>query len=191
MLYGGVSESLRNCLNFDTEIESVYLVGHFRVETDDARWEATPHDACCYDGGFRLAPQRDAIDLENIVKDGYPFFAGAIEAETTYAYRPGGAAELVVHGRYAVCDVRVNGRAVGRLMFRRHMDIRRFLREGEITSSLTLYNANRNLLGPHHYTEPEPLSVGPTTFSLESRWQDEQCPAFRSRYAFVRFGIDT
>ena len=34
VLYGGVSESLRNCLNFDTEIESVYLYGDFSVVCD-------------------------------------------------------------------------------------------------------------------------------------------------------------
>ena len=191
VLYGGVSESLRNCLNFDTEIESAYLFGHFRVDTDTARWEAAENNAWCYDGAFTIAPQTDVIDIQNIVKDGYPFFAGAIEAETTYDYTPGGAAELSVNGRYAVCEVTVNGVPAGQLMFKRHLNIRRFLRQGENVIRLKLYNANRNLLGPHHYAVPEPLAVGPTTFTLESQWQDEQCPSFRSRYAFVRFGIDT
>ena len=190
VLYGGVSESLRNCLNFDTEIESIYLFGHFCVRTEADRWEAAEHDAWCYDGSFALVSQKDEIDLTNVVRDGYPFFGGAIEAEARYDYRPGGAAELVVEGRYAVCDVMVNGRFAGRLMFKRHMDLRRFLREGENVIALKLYNANRNLLGPHHYAVPEPLSVGPTTFSLESQWRDGQCPNYRSRYAFVRFGID-
>ena len=190
VLYGGVSESLRNCLNFDTELESVYLYGQFAVKTDPDRWEAAENDAWCYDGAFRLGPQQEEIDLANVVKDGYPFFAGAIEAETTYTYRPGGPAELVVEGRYAVCEVTVNGRFAGQLMFKRHMDLRRFLAEGENRIALKLYNADRNLLGPHHYAVPEPTSVGPTTFTLESQWQNEQCPRFRSRYAFVRFGID-
>ena len=190
VLYGGVSESLRNCLNFDTELESIYLVGHFCVKTDNSRMTEAENNAFCYEGGFSLIPQKDEIDLGNIVLDGYPFFGGAIEAMTTYDYRPGGAAELVVNGRYAVCDVTVNGVFAGRLMFKRHMNLRRYLREGENTIALRLYNSNRNLLGPHHFVTPEPLSVGPTTFSLENQWRDEQCQSFRARYAFVRFGID-
>ncbi len=190
VLYGGVSESLRNCLNFDTEIESVYLVGKFCVETDSAHMHAEEKSAICYDGSFRLTRQKDKIDLSNIVSDGYPFFGGAIEAETTYLYEAGGATELFVNGRYAVCEVRVNGEYAGRLMFKRHINLAAFLKPGENTIALKLYNANRNLLGPHHYKEAEPYGVGPSTFSLENRWNGEECPAFRSRYAFVRFGID-
>ncbi len=190
VLYGGVSESLRNCLNFDVEIENIYLFGNFCVKTDNARMTPAENSAFCYDGKFSLVSQKDEIDMSNIVLDGYPFFGGAIEAETTYNYAPGGAAELYVNGRYAVCDVKVNGIPVGRLMFKRHMDLKKFLKEGENTIALKIYNANRNLLGPHHFANPEPLSVGPTTFTLENQWNGEECPNFRERYAFVRFGID-
>ena len=62
--------------------------------------------------------------------------------------------------------------------------------EGENMIALKLYNSNRNLLGPHHFIDPEPLGVSPGTLSLESQWEDEQCAAFAERYAFVRFGID-
>ncbi|MBR2950108.1 MAG: hypothetical protein IKC46_09605 [Lachnospiraceae bacterium] len=190
VLYGGVSESLRNCLNFDTEIESIYLVGNFCVKTDKEKMQPDVNNSFCYDGTFALTAQKDEIDFSNIVMDGYPFFGGAIEAQTSYTYTQDAATELYVDGRYAVCDVTVNGEYAGRMMFKRHMDLSAFLKEGENTIALKIFNANRNLLGPHHFANPEPLAVGPTTFSLENMWEGEECEMFRERYAFVRFGID-
>jgi len=190
VLYGGVSESLRNCLNFDTEIESIYLVGNFCVKTDNEKMTAAENNAFCYDGTFALAAQKDQIDFNNIVLDGYPFFAGSVEAQTVYTYEKGGATELYVDGRYAVCDVTVNGIYAGRLMFKRHMNLEAFLQEGDNIIAIRIYNANRNLLGPHHFKTPEPLAVGPTHFSLENMWDGEESKMFKERYAFVRFGID-
>ena len=189
VLYGGVSESLRNCLSFDMEIESIYLYGEFGVKTDNTKM-TTEGVACYYTGEFAIVPQKKSIDLTNVVTDGFPFFGGAIEAKTVYNYTPGAPTELVITGRCSVCDVTVNGTFAGRLLFKQHMDLSAYLQEGENTIALKLYNANRNLLGPHHYIQAEPLSVGPTTFSLESQWKDEQCPNYADRYAFVRFGID-
>ena len=177
VLYSGVSESLRNCLAFDTEIESIYLTGSFCVSTDRARFTPAEHGAECYDGAFTLTAQKDAIDLTDIVRDGYPFFGGRLSARTTYAYTPGGAAVLRLSGRFSVCDVSVNGNFAGTMLFSHEMD-------------LTLYNTLRNLLGPHHHAEAESYGVGPKSFTLESMWDGEACPDYRERYSFMRFGID-
>lgn len=190
VLYGGVSESLRNCLNFDTEVESIYLVGDFAVEMDTARMTREENNAVCYDGAFALAARKETIDLTDIVTDGYPFFGGTIEAETTYTHCAGGATELYVGGRYSVCEVLVNGEKADTLLFRRHANLAAYLREGENKITLRLTNTLRNLLGPHHFIESECFGVSPSVFLLESQWKDEQCPNYRERYAFVRFGVD-
>lgn len=190
VLYGGVSESLRNCLSFDTEIESVYLVGNFKVLTDKKRMIPAERHAVCYDGAFKLASQTDEIDLSDVVTDGYPFFGGVIEAETTYVYTSGGATELFVGGRYSTCEIIVNGVRADLLMFRRHADLSDYLREGENQIVLRLTNTLRNLLGPHHFIDPEPYGVSPKVFSLENMWEGEKCSSFVDRYAFIRFGID-
>lgn len=190
VLYGGVSESLRNCLNFDVELECVYLYGNFSVRLDAGRVTAAAHDARCYDGPFSIAAQTDEVDLRDVVLDGYPFFAGALEVETVYSYAPGKPTELWLTGRYAVCQVFVNGQYAAQLMFKKHVDLAPYLREGDNTIRLKLYNSNRNLLGPHHFVEPEPYGVSPTTFSLEKCWEGEQSKLYASRYAFVRFGVD-
>jgi len=190
VLYDGVTESLRNCLNFDTEIESIYLIGDFCVRTDNALMTPAVNNAYCYTGTFCLVPQKAEIDLSNIVTDGYPFFAGQIEAQTVYNYRSGSPTLLCVTGRYAVCEVTVNGTYAGRLMLTNRMDLAGLLHEGDNTIALRLINSDRNLLGPHHHVNPEPLCTPPSIFSMESMWDGETCPDFTDRYSFVRFGID-
>ena len=98
--------------------------------------------------------------------------------------------ELFLNGRYSTCEVRVNGVYVDTMMFRHHTDLKPYLREGDNTISLKLCNTLRNLLGPHHLTDPEPYGVGPGNFTLESQWQNESHPRFVERYSFVRFGVD-
>jgi len=190
VLYGGVSESLRNCLNFDTEIENIYLFGNFAVYTDKSKFKYDVRHSVCYDGEFAIKAQSDCIDPKDIVTDGYPFFGGTIEIENTYNYKSGDPTMIVLTGRYAVAEVSVNGKAAGTLMFTDHIDLADMLKAGENTITVKLSNAYRNLMGPHHRKDPEPYGVGPTTFSYEKEWKDGICARFYPRYAFVRFGID-
>ncbi len=189
VLYGGVSESLRNCLSFDTELECMYLVGEFGVKTD-SEFRDGEHCSSVYSGDFAIEQQSEEIDITNVVKCGFPFFAGTIEAETTLDYSIGSTAELEITGRYAVCEVYVNGAYADALMFTDHCDLSGFLKPGENKITLRLTNSNRNLLGPHHGHDPEPYGVGPGTFSMEKQWHGDKCSSYVPTYAFVRFGID-
>lgn len=190
VLYGGVSESLRNCLNFDTEIESIYLYGNFALKTDKLHFKPSERRSICYDGKFSIIRQKSEIDITDIVEDGYPFFGGTIDVETVYDYKSGMGTLLSLNGRFALADVCVNGKSAGQLMFSSCCELKPFLNEGCNIIKLKLYNSNRNLLGPHHRHDPEPYGVGPATFSFEKEWHDEKCPSYTDRYAFVRFGLD-
>ena len=190
VLYGGVSESLRNCLDFDCEIEPIYLTGSFCVRAGkpfvpDARQTVTTL------GDFSLVPQHDSLDIRNLVTEGYPFFAGEIEAEAILIWHPGMPEKIKLTGRYAVCEVFLNDKKCGMAMFDDTVSLSGSLKDGENRLRLRLCGSLRNLLGPHHSPDPEPLSVGPDTFSNEGRWKDGTCPYYTDRYAFVRFGIDT
>ncbi len=190
VLYGNVMESLRNCLVFDTEIEAIYLRGSFEVKCDT---EMKPEGICLRAAApahFSLVPQKNKIDVSNIVSDGYPFFGGNIEVSTTLNYKQGDATVLEISGRYCVCDVYVNGKFAGNLMFEKYLDIADFLAEGENKLTLNIYNSHRNSMGPHHCIDPEPTSLGPVTFSFENKWKGAECPSFNHGYSFVRFGID-
>ncbi len=189
VLYGGVSESLRNCLAFDTEVESMYLFGDFAVETENEKFEASERRSFCYTGEFNIVPSKDTVNAENVIKDGFPFFAGALELEQKFNYN-GEGTELYVGGRYSYADVYVNGEFVNRLLFTTHCDISKFVKKGENTLKLIICNANRNLLGPHHFADPEPYASGPWNYSLESTWHDGKSEFFAERYSLIRFGIE-
>ncbi len=190
VLYGNVMESLRNCLVFDTEIEAIYLKGDFAVKCDT---ELVPEDNCLRavaPAHFSLVPQKKSIDVRNVVSDGYLFYGGKLSVSTVLNYKAGDATVLKIDGRYAVCDVEVNGKPAGTLMFDKYLDIADYLNEGENKLTLTLCNAYRNMLGTHHQHTAEPTDVGPKSFSFEGMWNGSECSRFNYGYSFVRYGID-
>ena len=184
VLYSGVSESLRNCLVFDTEIEAAYLVGDFALETggtftDDVK------NARLYEGDFVLTNQKCCVAIGDVVKDGYPFFGGHMAVKFSYDYKAGDATILALTGRFATASVKVNGVAAGDMLFLRHVDLAAYLREGENEIEIDFAGAMRNLMGPHHRHDPEPMGVGPGTFSFEKEWHGRECKGYLDRYAFA------
>ncbi len=191
VLFSDVSESFRNCLNFDTELECMYLFGDFTLNTDKALFEAHPNFGYTYSGDFALAAPRDTVDPENVITDGFPFFAGELDMVTEYEYRKGAPTELLLEGRYATAEVYVNGQFAETLLFKDHCDLSHLLREGKNTVRIKLINARRNQLGPLHSNAVEPFSVGPRTFTGEKQWKDGEWSGYlKDKYCFVRFGFD-
>lgn len=192
VLYGGVSETLRNCLVFDTEIENLYLRGSFSLSMKQEDFTQEGENVLRYDpkNGMALIRQSTTPDIRNLVTDGYPFFCGSMTFATTLSYQTGDPTVLALRGRFATCEVKVNGHEAGCALFSPYLDIAEHLVPGENVIELTLTNNYRNLLGPHHYTTAEPAYVSPPTFSFEKMWHDGQCDAFDPRYALLRFGLD-
>ena len=76
------------------------------------------------------------------------------------------------------------------MLFSKYLDIANYLKTGKNTVKLVLSTNNRNLMGPHHVSTAEPLSVGPKTFSLEGMWHGAECQHYVPDHAFVKFGIN-
>ncbi len=190
VLFGGVSESLRNCLWFDTELENIYLFGDFALKTDRSRFVYDVRNSVCYDGAFAVCRSRDEICPHDLVTEGYPFFSGSVTLSTEYTHVSGGPTRLTLDGRYATAHVRLNGTDAGELLFSQSLDLSGLLREGKNELTITITGSNRNLMGPHHRPDPEPYGVGPTTFSYENEWKKGIYEENHlDRYAFVRFGF--
>lgn len=190
VLYGGVSESLRNCLNFDTEIECMYLFGDFALETPGS-FEEAERMGYTYRDSFSLKRSKDTLLWSNVICDGYPFFAGELDISFEHFYKKGDPACLCLKGRYHVAEISVNGEPADRLLFGDVSDLSRYLKEGNNRIDVKLTNSNRNLLGPHHHPEVEVYRVGPRTFTCEKLWKDGECKNYvKDFYAFVRFGVD-
>ena len=192
VLYGGGTETLRNSLVFDTEIENIYIRGNFALDMKKDNFIAEDNNAYCYDPtfGMTLIIQKENIDIRNIVTDGYPFYCGELTTTVQLDYKLGDPTVLRLGGRYATVHINVNGTPVKKGLFDDYVDIKEYLIEGENTVTFTLCNNYRNLFGPHHCQTAEPMSVGPKTFSMENRWESDKCNHYNGRYTFVRYGIN-
>lgn len=192
VLYGGVSETLRNCLVFDSEIENVYLFGSFALDAKAEDFEQYPDMALRYqkDEPMALIKQKETIDIHNIVCDGYPFFCGEIAFATTLDHKAGDPTLLHLTGRYSTARIEVNGKEAANLIMSEYADLGEYLKEGENQITLTLCNNYRNLLGPHHAFAAEQVPVDPRAFSFENKWKGDCCPDYEPHYSFMRFGID-
>ena len=98
---------------------------------------------------------------------------------------------LSLSGRFAVCEILVNGCYAGKLLFESACDLSAHLHEGKNVISLRLCNGNRNLLGPLHHATFEPAGVTPSHFTGEKQWKDGEWKQYlKDRYCFVRFGVN-
>jgi len=158
-LFGeGVTESLRNCIAYDSEIEAVYLAGHFGVYAHN-EWES--HDDQHLLGSkFYIGKAPELISEP--VTDGLPFFRGDLTL-TQNADLPDPNIRLALEGDFLTAKITVNGQYAGEICFENAVDISRFAREGENEISVTFTLGNRNLLGPFHAAEAE-VFVCPTLF---------------------------
>ncbi len=166
------TESLRNCLYYDTTIETAYLRGDFVVGEQHSlsKREAFPTDAW------------------QLQEKGYPFFAGSMTLEGVLNYQ-GGPAILQLDGRFQTAELTANGKTT-RIVLDSKKDIADLLQIGENRLRIRVYSSLRNLMGPHHYApEPEPMGVSPTTFTLRGQWEQGIPDSYTDTYHSVPFGI--
>lgn len=184
-LYGeGVSESLRNCLVYDTTIEACYLQGDFGVYSAEPFAQDTEKGTYLCEGGFYLGKVKKTVT--DLVKDGYPFFAGNLTVKTVFE-SDGAPCDLRLPKNAPLIYLKVNGRNVDKGYFEETVDISSYVVKGENTAELTVYTGNRNLLGPHHYIpEPEPKFATPQKFDFILRYKNGVCDRERKSYSFVK-----
>ncbi len=178
-------ESEKNKLTFDMEIEQMYLVGDFSVETDGT-YTDLPRNACRYSGGFTICEPKKRITLEKLNRQGFPFFSGDITVKKTFTVNGEGASLSFDKFGVNVVKAKINGKKIASFMYEPYFaDISDIVKNGENEIELTLVNNLRNLLGPFHLAEGESYSVGPGSFykenciwyrgASEGRWSDDYC----------------
>lgn len=183
------TESLMNCLSYDTDIEVMYIVGDFSVISKNGFVEGNKNTRLAK-GDFVITKQEKNINAKEIVEQGFPFFAGEITIEKQI-YIENKSCTLELKGRFAVASVYVNEKLVKTMMFDNICDISEFVHIGDNKLTIKLINSNRNLLGPFHCSyDEEPLVVCPDTFSMQNTWENDKSSEYRESYSFVHFGID-
>ena len=180
-LFGeNITESLKNCLAYDTDIEAVYLRGDFGVYGNFTQGKA---ENVLLGNNFYIGRQKREITC--LITNGFPFFKGDITL-TQKVFVADTNAKLVIDGRFHLIEVKVNGKYVGKMLFDSELDLTEYLKKGENEIEITLTVGNRNLLGPFHTVEEEPLGVGPNTFERFGTWKNGKSDYVKDYYAFVK-----
>ena len=180
-LFGeNVTESLKNCLAYDTDIEAIFLRGDFGVYGEFTKGK---REEIFIGDNFRLGAQKDEIC--DLLEEGYPFFAGDIRLCQTVNVDDTNR-DLVIDWKYHLIDVTVNGNYVGRMMFGNKLDVSKYLKVGENEIELLTTIGNRNLMGPFHALDEEPLYVGPHTWERMGTWKDGKSDQVANGYALVK-----
>ena len=169
------TESVRNCLYYDTHLEPSFIKGDFVLDETFAICKKT-----C------LPPITSSL-----YENGYPFFKGVLTLKGHYDYDGVGARALsLTQGRFLVAELEINGERTD-MVFDSKLDITNLLHVGENEIVIRLRSSLRNLFGPHHFKHArEPLGVSPTIFTFRGSWNGKIAPDYTENYHFVPFGVD-
>ena len=174
------TEALKNCLVYNTTVEAVYLSGDFGVYGAFNRGKRMD---VIIGKNFYLSQRKTQV--QNLITDGYPFFAGEIDLVQEVDL-PSADYVLQSDARFHAVRVWVNEQYAGDLFFKNTLDLRAFLRAGKNRIRLRVSVSNRNLLGPHHLCEEDSGSASPGMFERFGTWTKGNRPLFIDTYAFVK-----
>jgi len=178
----------------NVELEAMYFVGDFGV--------AFPNGSRAAERGSRwmrgmptLVDEPKRVTGTDLVRAGYPFFAGrlTLEREVVLKKAPGSGAVLELPPTHAMtASVHVNWQEAGAVWrFPAAVPVDGLLVRGRNRLAITLTTSLRNLLGPHHHEDGELYWVSPGSFATSPRWANR--PANRREanqaYNVVDFGL--
>jgi len=178
---------LKGVADGDDTAESIYITGDFGVYSRTS-YVRTRNNAVCTDGPFYIsAPQRTLYDGK-LCDGGYPFFNGKMKLTQTLKVKKNYGERIYLDMDMpcaAFTNIRINGEAAVPLMWKNgNIDITEYVKRGKNKLTLELFINNRNLLGPHHHPQGEPLYTDQSAF----RYYDNKA-LWRERYCFTDSGI--
>ncbi len=166
------TESLRNCLYYDTHIENVFVKGDFVL-----------------DESFAICARRELPSLPvDFSKKGYPFFGGCVTLDGFYSYDGHGERILSLCGRFLVAEVYINGLRTD-IVLDTKKDVSDLLVIGKNEIRIVLHARLGNTFGPFHIQNRE-KRVNPRSFTLRGQWKGGTAPDFVAEYQSVPFGLD-
>jgi len=183
-LFGeNVTESLRNCLVYDSELEAIYLSGDFGVYSKRNYTDIAV-------GGFVLGNEFYIDTLPKTVTEpvtqGFPFLTDRLKLRQNLVLNNKNI-KLRFNGTWQIAYINVNGKYAGKLVYERVLDISDFAVEGENIIEVEFVLSNRNLLGPHHLNDIKYYgSVSPWCFDLTNSWVDGKSDYYMDEYALLK-----
>ena len=203
-------ETEANKLVYDMEVESLYLLGNFHVNTDQclttlatrknctnlnvAAGTGMATDAKRMSDNFVVSNKKDSIDISEIVQNGYPFFAGHLSCSKKINLK----ADEIKRAKFLTFQVdgintvelKINHQEVGKVFFPPfQFNIENDLTEGENTLEFTFTMSLRNMLGPFHLAQGESGTISTLSFNKEKDILNRVPPDYDPLYCFVNMGI--
>lgn len=182
-LYGeNVTESLKNCISYDSELQPIWIVGNFGVYARNGFEDAIEPEFIIGDDFYIGSKPKKVTEP---VTDGLPFFAGSVTMSQKVQLTTKDTL-LQIAGAYLMAEVFVNGGNAGKLLFDTELDISAYAKEGENEIRIRFIRDNRNLYGPHHLCNSKYENVSPWSFELFGEWEEDTCPSYHKSYDLKR-----
>lgn len=164
------TESVRNCLSFDTEIEPIYIEGDFAVNEE-----------------LHIIPANKNIKPQNMQEQGLEFFAGSVNFSVEF-FAEYESAILKATGDYMAIRLKVNGEEFA-IAVTDSVEIP--LKQGENNLiELQVVSSLRNKIGPLHTTREESFGVSPEDFAMRGTWNNGKSAGYKPEYKVKPFGIE-
>ena len=187
-LFGeNVSESLRNCIVYDTELQPIEVIGQFGVYSKVA---FKPDEDARYMSGsqFYIGAMPTVIQSEPTT-EGFPFLSGELVLKQNVNLDTADTL-LQIDGEYMMAYVKVNGKEAGKILFDTEIDISKVAKKGENEIEVRFLLSNRNLMGPHHLEGPKDRSIAPDCFQMFGWWNGNKSDMYHDEYDLKKFDAD-
>ena len=178
-LFGeNVTESLKNCLVYDTELQPVELIGQFGVYSKSGYRD--DKDKCFVNANeFYIGKLPEQVTEPST--EGFPFLAGEMTLCQKFEF-PNSNIFLEIPGDYHIAYVKVNGKDMGRLYFDKGVDVSEAAVAGENEVEVRLILGKRNLMGPHHLNADKRWGVSPHSFEMTGTWKEDKSRNYHEYY---------
>lgn len=183
-------------VTYDTELESVYLLGDFAV-SNNAEYKEGTRRALFTKPPFVLKDPVKILKNSDITSQGFPFFAGTMKLKASITVDKKSDTHYIfdIEKPFApLASLSVNScKNISLAWEPCQIDITDDIKDGENEFVFTLCSGLRNLLGPHHYKYGESYYVGVSTFSDVPGWCEDiegiHDNFWTDDYCFVKFGL--
>lgn len=159
-------EAVKNKLYYNMEIEPIYLVGEFAVNSSEEFVPCGGDGQKTY-GKFSLTKRPFHINDGDIAPQGFPFFCGSMTLKKTFTLSSDEVrARSIYFSRLCsiVTKITVNGKLLAPIYWAPYtVNLDGLLVEGENTIEIELITSFQNMLGTHHLGE-NPKCSSPSHF---------------------------
>ena len=187
-LFGeNVTESLKNCIVYDSELEPIYIAGKFGVYSAGAYFEDEDHR---YVGAEAFYIGDIPQTVSEPVKDGFPFMRGALSLKQEFDF-DSNQILLQIEGDYQMAEVKVNDQVAGKLLFEQELDVSEHAKQGKNDVEVRFVLGNYNLLGPQHFVGNRNGNVSPVSFELNGHWDGPISKHFHEWYDLRKLYVNS